>query len=140
MVRSVFPPHRSRRAGLPQRVPQADSLLGPRVYPFASSAIRLSSIGHTFSSSVPRVCGTASIRQPVHPFPPVGPVAAPDGSPAVPHLRRYYWPLRLLPTRPCHLRSPLTAGTPRRGSVRFPWDTLISLGTWFFLGWAEPGS
>jgi hypothetical protein len=32
------------------------------------------------------------------------------------------------PTRPCRLRSPLAAGTPRRGSVRFPWDTLASPG------------
>src|SRR5499427_1213977 len=42
------------------------------------------------------------------------------------------------PTLPCHLWSPLAAGTPRRGPVRFPWDTLVSLGTWFSSGWAEP--
>src|SRR5215813_512251 len=72
-----------------------------------------------------------------------------------PSLRRVPWPLLsealrfaafigtmgaydCSPTLPCHLRSPLAAGTPRRGSVRFPWDTLVSLGTWFFSGWAEP--
>jgi len=32
----------------------------------------------------------------VSPFPPVGTVAAPFGSPAVPHLHRYYEVLRLL--------------------------------------------
>jgi hypothetical protein len=36
------------------------------------------------------------IRAPVPPFPPVGPVAAPCGSPAVPHLHRYYGFVRLL--------------------------------------------
>ena len=42
------------------------------------------------------------------------------------------------PTRPGRLRSPLATGTPRRGFVRFPWDALVSLGTWFSSGWAEP--
>ena len=37
-----------------------------------------------------------------------------------------------------HLWCPSTAGSPRRGFVRFPWATLTSLGTWFHLGWAEP--
>ena len=72
-----------------------------------------------------------------------------------PSLRRVPWPLLsealrfaafvgtmgaydCSPTLPCHLRSPLAAGTPRRGSIRFPSDTLVSLGTWFFSGWAEP--
>jgi hypothetical protein len=36
------------------------------------------------------------IRAPVSPFPPVGPVAASCGSPAVPHLHRYYGFVRLL--------------------------------------------
>jgi len=36
------------------------------------------------------------MRAPVSPFPPVGPVAAPCGSPAVPHLHRYYGVVRLL--------------------------------------------
>ena len=36
------------------------------------------------------------IRASVSPFPPVGPVAAPFGSPAVPHLHRYYEVVRLL--------------------------------------------
>ena len=36
------------------------------------------------------------IRAPVLPFPPVGSVAAPLGSPAVPHLHRYYGFVRLL--------------------------------------------
>src|SRR5215468_2342094 len=56
-----------------------------------------------------------------------------------PSLRRVPWPLLsealrfaafvgtmgaydCSPTLPSHLRSPLAAGTPRRGSVRFPWD------------------
>jgi len=72
-----------------------------------------------------------------------------------PSLRRIPWPLLsealrfpafigtmgaydCSPTLPCHLWSPLAAGTPRRGPVRFPWDTLVSLGTWFSSGWAEP--
>jgi hypothetical protein len=42
------------------------------------------------------------------------------------------------PVLPCRLRSPLATGTPPRGSVRFPWDALVSLGTWFHSGWAEP--
>src|SRR5262249_22921629 len=62
-----------------------------------------------------------------------------------PSLRRVPWPLLsealrfaafigtmgaydCSPTLPCHLRSPLAAGTPRRGSVRFPWDTLVPSG------------
>jgi hypothetical protein len=32
---------------------------------------------------------------------------------------------------------PLAVGTPCRGSVRLPWDTLVSLGTWFTSGWAD---
>src|ERR1035438_7867576 len=36
------------------------------------------------------------IRTLASPFPPVGPVAAPCGSPAVPHLHRYYEVVRLL--------------------------------------------
>src|ERR1035437_4326232 len=36
------------------------------------------------------------IRTPASPFPPVGLVAAPCGSPAVPHLHRYYGVVRLL--------------------------------------------
>jgi len=36
------------------------------------------------------------MRAPVSPFPPVGPVAAPCRSPAVPHLHRYYGVVRLL--------------------------------------------
>src|SRR5215471_2611908 len=55
-----------------------------------------------------------------------------------PSLRRVPWPLLsealrfpafigtmgaydCSPTLPCHLWSPLAAGTPRRGPVRFPW-------------------
>src|SRR6516164_4406351 len=62
------------------------------------------------------------------PFPPVGTVAAPFGSPAVPHLRGYYGFVRLLATLPRRLRSPLAAGTPRRGSVRFPGAPSVPLG------------
>lgn len=36
------------------------------------------------------------MRRPARPFPPVGIVAAPCGSPAVPHLQRYYFRVRLL--------------------------------------------
>ena len=43
-----------------------------------------------FRSSFPQIRTLAS------PFPPVGSVAAPCGSPAVPHLRRYYEVVRLL--------------------------------------------
>src|SRR5499427_4757064 len=72
-----------------------------------------------------------------------------------PSLRRVSWPLLAealrfaafvgtmgaydcSPTHPCHLRSPLATGTPRRGFVRFPWDSLIFRGTWFCSGWVEP--
>jgi hypothetical protein len=130
MVLSVFPPHRPHRAELPQWVPQVDSLLW--------SAIRLSAIGHT--SRVLCLVYVALHRY-VYLF--------------APSLRRVPWPLLsealrfpafvgtmgaydCSPTLPCHLWSPLAAGTPRRGPVRFPWDTLVSLGTWFVSGRAEP--
>jgi hypothetical protein len=130
MALSVFPPHRPHRAELPQWVPQVDSLLW--------SAVRLSAIGHT--SRVLCLAYVALYRY-VYLF--------------APSLRRVSWPLLsealrfpafvgtmgaydCSPTLPCHLWSPLAAGTPRRGPVRFPWDTLVSLGTWFFSGWAEP--
>ena len=92
-----------------------------------------------FSSSVPRVCGTPSIRLPVCPFPPAGPVAAPFGSPAVPRLRRYYGRVRLLadPSLPPPVSLGGRYSTSRVyslpvGPPSFP------LGTWFFSGWAEP--
>jgi len=53
------------------------------------------------------------IRAPVSPFPPVGPVAAPSGSPAVPHLRWYYGVVRLL-SHPCAVAS----GFPWRSRFR----------------------
>ena len=43
-----------------------------------------------------RLCFLRQIRPLVPPFPPVGAVAAPCGSPAVPHLHRYYGVIRLL--------------------------------------------
>jgi hypothetical protein len=45
---------------------------------------------------VSRLCFLRQIRLLVSPFPPVGTVAAPFGSPAVPHVRRYYGVVRLL--------------------------------------------
>ena len=66
------------------------------------------------------------IRAPVPPFPPVGPVAAPCGSPAVPHLRGYYGVVRLL-LHPCALAS----GFPWRSRFRSceqRWRAL--LGSW----------
>jgi|SRR6516165_3675154 len=78
------------------------------------------------------------MHRPVPPFPPVGTVAAPFGSPAVPHLRGYYGFVRLLayPSLP-----PLVSLGCRYSSSRvcsLPWDALVSLGTWFHSGWAEP--
>jgi hypothetical protein len=130
MVLSVFPPHRPHRAELPQWVPQVDSLLW--------SAIRLSAIGHT---SRVLCLAYVALHRYVYLF--------------APSLRRVPWPLLsealrfpafvgtmgaydCSPTLPCPLWSPLAAGTPRRGPVRFPWDTLASLGTWFVSGRAEP--
>ena len=52
---------------------------------------------HAVSSSESRDVSFQQIRTPASPFPPVGAVAAPCGSPAVPHLRRYYRVVRLLP-------------------------------------------
>ena len=66
------------------------------------------------------------IRAPVPPFPPVGPVAAPSGSPAVPHLRGYYGVVRLL-IHPCAVAS----GFPWRSRFRScerRWRAL--LGSW----------
>ena len=48
------------------------------------------------SSSASRYVSFQPIRTLASPFPPVGSVAAPCGSPAVPHLHRYYWVVRLL--------------------------------------------
>src|SRR5215469_15190367 len=54
------------------------------------------SVDIIFPSSVPRYVSSQQIRTLASPFPPVGSVAAPCGSPAVPHLRRYYRVVRLL--------------------------------------------
>ena len=48
-------------------------------------------------SSEPRYVSFQQIRTLASPFPPVGSVAARFRSPAVPHLRRYYRVVRLLP-------------------------------------------
>ena len=71
------------------------------------------------------------------PFPPVDTVAAPCGSPAVPHLRRYYEGLRLLATHP--RRPPVSLGSRylpdgRRwrallGSWKIPVEACPELGT-----------
>src|SRR5215471_20046232 len=53
--------------------------------------------GHMVSSSESRYVSSQQIRTLASPFPPVGSVAAPCGSPAVPHLCRYYGVVRLLP-------------------------------------------
>src|SRR5215471_18591360 len=50
-----------------------------------------------FSSSASRDVSFRQIRTSASPFPPVDPVAAPCGSPAVLHLRQYYGVVRLLP-------------------------------------------
>jgi hypothetical protein len=92
-----------------------------------------------FSSSMSRVCGAPSMRLPVRPFPPVGIVAAPfRGALRFATFNGTMGSYDCSPTRPGRLRSPLATGTPRRGFVRFPWDTLLSLGTWFRSGWVEP--
>jgi hypothetical protein len=52
--------------------------------------------GHIVSSSVSRYVSFQQIRTLASPFPPVGSMAAPCGSPAVPHLPRYYRVVRLL--------------------------------------------
>jgi hypothetical protein len=66
---------------------------------------------HNEPSSEPPYVSFRQIRMLAHPFPPVGPVAAPCGSPAVPHLPRYYGLVRSLSTRPHPLRSPAVART-----------------------------
>ena len=73
-----------------------------------------------------RLCFLRQIRPLVSPFPPVGPVAAPCGSPAVPHLHRYYGFVRLL----VHLsRSPPVSLDGRYlPMVRRRWRAL--LGSW----------
>jgi hypothetical protein len=67
------------------------------------------------SSSVSRLCFLRQIRHLVSPFPPVGSVAAPFGSPAVPHLHRYYGVVRLL----LHPSS-VAYGLPWRPSYALP--------------------
>jgi hypothetical protein len=58
-----------------------------------------------------RLCFLQQIRPFVRPFPPVGAVAAPSGSPAVPHLHRYIW-VRKTARHPSRcLRFPLASGT-----------------------------
>ncbi len=73
-----------------------------------------------------RLCFLRQIRPLVPPFPPVGTVAAPCGSPAVPHLHRYYGFVRLL----VHLsRSPpVSLGGRYLPMVRRRWRAL--LGSW----------
>ena len=78
------------------------------------------------------------MRLPVSPFPPVGTVAAPCGSPAVPHLRRYYGFVRLLAYP--FLPPPVSLGC-RYSSLRvysLPWGRPCFPGTWFYSGRAEP--
>jgi len=76
------------------------------------------------------------MRHLVSPFPPVGSVAAPFGSPAVPHLRWYYGVVRLL-VHP----SSVASGFPWRPSYHScerRWWAL--LGSWEILGnmpWAR---
>ena len=78
------------------------------------------------------------IRAPVPPFPPVGTVAAPFGSPAVPHLHRYYGVVRLLlhpwtdayglPWRPLY-RSCVRRWRALLGSWGIPLEACPELGT-----------
>src|SRR5262249_48708104 len=80
------------------------------------------------------------MRLPASPFPPVGTVAAPCGSPAVPHLRRYYGFVRLLAYP--FLPPPVSLGG-RYSSLRvysLPWGRPCFPGTWFYSGRAEPVS
>jgi hypothetical protein len=88
------------------------------------------------------VCGTASIRLPVCPFPPAGTVAAPVGSPAVCRLRRYYGRIRLLadPSLPPPVSLGGRYSTSRVCSLpvrhpRFPRDLVL-----FGLGRTAPSS
>src|SRR6266849_430951 len=62
----------------------------------ASSAILSMFVYINDSSSKSRYVSFPQIRTLASPFPPTGTVAAPFGSPAVPHLRRYYGVVRLL--------------------------------------------
>jgi hypothetical protein len=105
---------------------------------FASSAIRLRSIGHTFSSSVPRVCGTPIDTSSCLPLPSGGSRGRSCRSPAVPRLHRYYGRVRLLadPFLPPPVSLGARYSTSRVcslpvGHPRFPRDLVLS-------GWAEP--
>jgi len=83
----------------------------------------------------PELIAVSRRPQPVSPFPPVGTVAAPCGSPAVPHLRGYYGFVRLLAYP--FLPPPVSLGG-RYPSLRvcslpwrtpsFPWD-LVPFGS-----------
>src|SRR5664279_4751065 len=71
------------------------------------------------------------IRTLAPPFPPVGPVAAPCGSPAVPHLHRYYEVVRLLghpsslPSVDPWLRVPLAPVRRRSSWGERRWGALL---------------
>src|SRR5215831_10430125 len=107
MAHRELPPHRPRRADFPQRVRQADSPPLPVIFSWFGADSRVELCVHSNRVlSLDYVSFVRYIRS-GNPFPPVGPVAAPCGSPAVPHLRRYYGFLRLLPIHPPPLRSTL---------------------------------
>src|SRR5207253_9699483 len=107
MAHRGLPPHRPQRADFPQRVRQADSPPLLRNLLLVRSEERR--VGKECSNrflSLEYVYFARYIRS-GNPFPPVGPVAAPCGIPAVPHLHRYYGFLRPLPIHPSPLRSTL---------------------------------
>src|ERR1700730_3182371 len=94
--------------------------------------------GHSSSSSASRLCFLQQIRHLVPPFPPVDTVAAPFRSPAVLHLHRYYWVIRLLihpstgtyglPWRPSYRSCERRWGA-LLGSWEIPLETCPELGT-----------
>jgi hypothetical protein len=75
---------------------------------------------------VSRLCFLRQIRPLVPPFPPVGTVAAPCGSPAVPHLHRYYGVVRLL----VHLSRPPLASLGESVPPMMRGDGGALLGSW----------
>jgi hypothetical protein len=78
----------------------------------ASSAILSISVHIMVRVLSPGYVSFQQIRTLASPFPPVGAVAAPCGSPAVPHFHRYYGVVRLLAIHPCSLQLTLGSHPP----------------------------
>jgi len=68
--------------------------------------------GHSLSKSEPRLCSFRQIRASVPPFPPVGPVAAPFGSPAVSTSQVHMVRKTAHPSVDGRLQSPLASMLP----------------------------